>query len=44
LSAFRIPPCVRNFLIPSLCVGIHHTLWPIFMDCPFVSLENRFVP
>src|SRR5436305_3463474 len=24
-----------NFLIPSLCMGIHHALWPIFMGCPF---------
>jgi len=30
----------RNFLIPSLCMGIDHALRPIFMGCPF----PRFFP
>src|SRR3954454_4109571 len=38
-SAFRIPPCVRNFLIPSLCMGILHTLWPAFAGCPFIPIR-----
>src|SRR5260370_35755552 len=31
----------RNFLIPSLRLGISKTLWPIFMGCPFPGLWHH---
>src|SRR5207245_1238377 len=31
----------RNFLIPSLRLGISKTLWPIFMGCPFPGVWHH---
>src|SRR6266699_1337545 len=31
----------RDFLIPSLRLGISKTLWPIFMGCPFPGVWHH---